>query len=364
MALTLAEVEALIEAPKVAPADGAVLCSRSTRPPARPRERFAGSRRGGGGYATCMARSAAAHEAGEITVGGRRLSIRRLDRIVFPRTATTKGELLDYYVRVGDVMLPHLRERLLHMHRYPEGVEGPRFWQKGCPEHRPAWMQTAPVWSRDKQANIDFCVVDELPALLWAVNIGSIELHTSLHTRADMQRPTTLAFDLDPGEGVDVIACAEVALRLRELLDGVGLRAFAKTSGSKGLQVYVPLNADVTYAQAKPAAKAIAEFLERDRPDLVVSRMAKALRRGKVLIDWGQNSEHKSMVCAYSVRAKARPTVSTPLLWDEVEAAVGAADAEMLAFEMTDVPARVARHGDLFADVLAREQQIGRLASA
>src|SRR5215210_4758733 len=156
--------------------------------------------------------------SGELEVGGRRLRIRHLDRIVFPRAGTTKGELLDYYIRIADSMLPHLRDRLLHMHRYPEGVEGPRFWQKACPEHRPDWVPVAPVWSRDKQANIDYCVVNELATLLWAVNLGSIELHTSLHLRHDLHRPAVLAFDLDPGEGVGLLQCGEVALRLRELM--------------------------------------------------------------------------------------------------------------------------------------------------
>jgi bifunctional non-homologous end joining protein LigD len=303
----------------------------------------------------------AVRSAGTIEVGGRQLKIGKLDRVVFPRAGVTKGELLDYYVRVGDTMLAHLRERQLHMHRYPEGVEGPRFWQKGCPEHRPAWMPVAPVWSEAKGATIDFCVVNELASLLWAVNIGSIELHTSLHTRDAMDRPTVLAFDLDPGEGVDVLACGEVALRLRALLDGVGLCGFVKTSGSKGLQVYVPLNADVTYAQTKPVAKAIAQTLEAQSPDRVISRMARAERRGRVLVDWGQNTEHKSMVCAYSVRAKERPTVSTPVTWEEVEAAVAAGDAARLRFEMADVLARIGRHGDLFAGVLAVEQDLARL---
>ena len=173
----------------------------------------------------------------ELTVDGRRLAIRNLDRVVFPRAGTTKGELLDYYVRIADAILPHLRERLLHMHRYPEGVEGPRFWQKGCPDHRPEWLPTAPVWSPDKQADIHFCVVNELAALLWAVNIGSIELHTSLHVRSDLHRPTVLAFDLDPGEGAGILDCCEVALRLRDLLGGVALRSLPKTSGSKGLRL-------------------------------------------------------------------------------------------------------------------------------
>jgi bifunctional non-homologous end joining protein LigD len=286
-----------------------------------------------------------------------RLAIRNLDRVVFPRAGTTKARLLDYYVRVADVLLAHLRDRLLHMHRYPEGVEGPRFWQKECPANRPEGVSAAPVWSRDKQADIDYCVIDELPGLLWAVNIGSIELHTSLHTRHDLHRPTSLAFDLDPGEGVSIVECAEVALWLRHALEAIGLRSVVKTSGSKGLQVYVPLNSDVTYAQTKPFAKGVAEALEGHSPDRVVSRMAKRLRPGKVLIDWSQNTEHKSMVCAYSVRAKTRPTVSTPVRWEEVEAAVSARDAGMLVFELDDVLRRVAEHGDLFDEVLTVEQR-------
>src|SRR3954470_9311326 len=192
----------------------------------------------------------------ELDVGGRKLAVKNLDRVVFPRAGVTKGAVLDYYARVGEVMLPHLRERLLHMHRYPEGVEGPRFWQKGCPEHRPEWMPTAPVWSRDKGENIDYCVVNELAALRWAVNIGSIELHTSLHRREELHRPTALAFDLDPGEGVGILECGEVALRLRELFAEMGRTALVKTSGSKGLQVYVPVeDGQPTYAETKPTSK-------------------------------------------------------------------------------------------------------------
>jgi bifunctional non-homologous end joining protein LigD len=289
-------------------------------------------------------------------VSGRSLTIGHLDRVVYPRTGTTKGELLDYYVQVADVMLPHLRDRLLHMHRYPEGVEGPRFWQKACPEHRPDWLPTAPVWSREKQADIHYCVVNELAALLWAVNLGSIELHTSLHRLDDLGRPTTLTFDLDPGDGM--LDCCEVGLRVRDMFAGVGLRSFAKTSGSKGLQVYVPVNTEVAYSQTKPLAKSIAELLERAAPDAVVSRMAKTLRAGRVLVDWSQNTEHKSMVCAYSVRAKQRPTVSTPVGWDEVEAAVDAGDADALVFEMNDVLERVADRGDLFEPVLTLRQPL------
>jgi bifunctional non-homologous end joining protein LigD len=288
----------------------------------------------------------------------RSLSIRNLDRVVYPHTGTTKGELLDYYARIADVMLPHLRDRLLHMHRYPEGVEGPRFWQKACPEHRPSWVETVPVWSRDKQADILYCVVNELPALLWAVNLGSIELHTSLHRRDDLHRPTVLAFDLDPGEGVGVLECCEVAVRVRDMFAGAGLRAFAKTSGSKGLQVYLPLNSEVTYAETKPLSRSIAEMLEAAAPDAVVSRMARSLRAGKVLVDWSQNTEHKSMVCAYSVRAKQRPTVSTPVDWHEVEEALDGGDPDALVFEMADVIARVEERGDLFEPVLSAKQEL------
>jgi bifunctional non-homologous end joining protein LigD len=306
--------------------------------------------------------AAFAAPGGEVEIGGRRLVIRNLDRVLYPQTGTTKAQLLDYYVRIGDVMLAHLRDRQLHMHRYPEGVGGPHFWQKGCPEHKPPWVPTAPVWSAEKDAAIEYCVVDDLATLLWAVNIGSLELHTSLHRVEEPHRPTVLAFDLDPGEGADILRCCEVGLRLRDLFAGLGLRSHAKTSGSKGLQVYVPLNTPVTYGETKPVARAVAELLEAERPDAVVSRMAKRLRAGRVLVDWSQNTEHKSMVCAYSVRAKARPTVSTPLAWAEVEATVGAGDAGRLVFEIGDVLERVAAHGDLFAGVLSERQELRRAA--
>lgn len=296
--------------------------------------------------------------AGQFDVGGRRLAIRHLDRVLFPRTGTTKSEVLSYYVEVSKYMLPHLHERLLHMHRYPEGVEGPRFWQKGCPEHRPRWMPTAPVWSRDKGQNIDYCVVNELAALLWAVNIGSIELHTSLHLRSHLHRPTVIAFDLDPGAGAGLMECCDVALRLRELFEQLGMETFVKTSGSKGLQLYVPLNAETSYEMTKPVARRIAEVLADQTRELVVSQMARSARAGKVLIDWSQNTEHKSMVCAYSVRAKQRPTVSTPVRWSEVEAALNAGDPGQLSFEMGAVRERLAELGDLFEPVLSTRQQL------
>jgi bifunctional non-homologous end joining protein LigD len=296
--------------------------------------------------------------ANEFDVGGRRLSIRNLDRVVFPHTGTTKAELLEYYIAISRLMLAHLRDRLLHMHRYPEGVEGPRFWQKGCPEFRPEWLPTVPVWSRDKGADIHYCVVNEPAGIVWAVNLGSLELHTSLHLRDDLDRPTAMAFDLDPGEGAGLVECCEVAVRLRELLGRLGLTSLAKTSGSKGLQVYVPLNSAVSYRETKSLSRAIAQLLEEQTPDAVVSRSARSARAGRVLIDWSQNTTHKSMVCAYSVRAKQRPTVSTPITWDEVHEAVDRGDAGMLVFEMRAVLERVAAFGDLFEEVLTKRQQL------
>jgi bifunctional non-homologous end joining protein LigD len=295
---------------------------------------------------------------GHLEVEGRRVRVTTLERVMFPQPGTTKGELLQYYIRIGSAMLPHLRDRQLHMHRYPEGVDGPRFWQKACPEHRPDWVPVALVWSRDKHAYIEYCVVNELATLLWAVNLGSIELHTSLHRCEELHRPTAMAFDLDPGPGTNILHCAEVALRLRELLTTIGVEAYPKTSGSKGLQVFLPLNTDVTYDFTKPAARRIAEIFEEQTPDAVVSRIDRAVRQGRVLVDWGQNTEHKSMVCVYSVRAKERPTVSTPLLWQELEAAVDSGRPEELVFEMSDVVERVHEHGDLFAPVLNQRQDL------
>jgi bifunctional non-homologous end joining protein LigD len=302
---------------------------------------------------TRMPRPASASPA--LDVGGRRLAIRNLDRVLYPQAGTTKAELLDYYVRVADAMLPHLRDRLLHMHRYPEGVEGPRFWQKECPDHRPKWLPMAPVPSPAKGRPIRYCVANELAAVVWAANIGSLELHTSLHRVDAPDRPTAVAFDLDPGAPAGLAECCAVAVRLRDLLAGVGLRCWPKTSGGKGLQVYVPLNrGEATYDDTKRFARTVAELLEAQTPDRVVSRMARALRAGKVLVDWSQNTPHKSTVCAYSVRARERPTVSTPVTWAEVEAG----DPGALRFEMADVLERVAAHGDLFAPVLTERQAL------
>jgi bifunctional non-homologous end joining protein LigD len=293
-----------------------------------------------------------------VTVGGRELALSNLDKVLYPEAGFTKGQVIDYYARVAEVLLPHLQGRPLTMKRYPDGVEGGHFYEKRCPKHRPEWLHTARIWSESHNEEVDYCVIDDLPSLIWAANLADLELHTSLSLASEMERPTSLVFDLDPGAPADVIDCAQVAIWLRGLFDRLGLRSHPKTSGSKGIQLYVPLNSDVTYAETKPFAKAVAETLERKFTDRVVSQMAKAKRKGRVLIDWSQNDRHKTTVCAYSLRAKPRPTVSTPLEWDELEAALEADDPGRFVFDAETVLRRVEEKGDLFAPLLSESQAL------
>jgi bifunctional non-homologous end joining protein LigD len=293
-----------------------------------------------------------------VTVEGRELTLSNLDKVLYPATGFTKGELIDWYSRMAAVLLPHLRGRPLTMKRYPDGVEAGHFYEKRCPKHRPEWVATAKVWSERHREEIDYCLVEDLPTLVWAANLADIELHTSLSLAAAIERPTALVFDLDPGPPADVLDCAQVAIWLRGMFEQLGLDAYPKTSGSKGLQVYVPLNAEVTYEQTKPFARAVAETLESKFPERVVSRMTKSERGGRVLIDWSQNDRHKTTVNVYSLRARERPTVSTPLEWEELEAALAAADANRLVFDHAAALERVAQKGDLFAPLLSQRQQL------
>jgi bifunctional non-homologous end joining protein LigD len=299
-----------------------------------------------------------ARQGTAVEVGGRRIVLRNLDKVFYPEAGFTKGDVVNYYARIAPAVLPHLRDRPLTLKRYPEGVEGPFFYEKRCPSHRPAWLRTAPIWSEGNQEFLRYCVVDDLPALVWAASIGDLELHTPLARAERFERPTALAFDLDPGSPADLLACCDVALLLRRLLERLDLSSFPKTSGSKGLQVYVPLDARATYDGTKAFAHAVARLLERAHPALVVERMAKSLRGGKVLVDWSQNDRNKTTVCVYSLRARPRPTVSTPLRWSEVERAARTRQAAGLVFEAREVLARVARHGDLFAPVLSLRQRL------
>ena len=286
-----------------------------------------------------------------VEVGGRQLKLSNLDKVLYPEPGFTKGEVIDYCTRVAPAVLPHLHARALTLKRYPNGVDGKYFYEKQKPSHAPEWVRSATVETGDR--DIDFVLCDDLPTLVWLANLADLELHPSLALAEDPDRPTVLAFDLDPGEPAALPECREVALLLRDTLADLGLDCLAKTSGSKGMQVYVPLNTPVTYDDTKPFAQALAQLLEKRHPKLVTSSMKKSLRPGRVFIDWSQNSRHKTTVAVYSLRARARPTVSTPVTWDEV------ADGEQaLVFETGAVLERIEEHGDLFAPVLDLKQKL------
>jgi bifunctional non-homologous end joining protein LigD len=295
----------------------------------------------------------------EVSVQGRTLRLTNLDKVLYPHTGFTKGDLIGYYAAIAPVLLPHLHDRPLTLKRYPDGVQGEHFYEKQCPSHRPDWVQTTAVWSGRTEREIDYCLCQDLPTLVWLGNLADLELHPSLSHAHALERPSTLAFDLDPGPPAGIVQCCEVALALRDMFTELGMRAFAKTSGLTGMQVYVPLNQrDVTYEQTKPFARAVADLLAHRRPRLVVSHMVKAARRGRVLIDWSQNDEHKTTVSVYSPRANTSPTVSTPVTWDEVAVCRDAEDPASLEFGPVQVLDRVREHGDLFAEVVSLRQSL------
>jgi bifunctional non-homologous end joining protein LigD len=296
-----------------------------------------------------------------VEVDGRELKLTNLDKVLYPEAGFTKGEVVDYYAKVAPAMVPHLRGRALTLRRFPEGVDDTdgAFFEKRCPKHRPEWVQTTRITA--ETGEIDFCVCEDLPTLVWMAQLAAIELHPSLSLASRLERPTVLAFDLDPGPPADVLDCCRVAMRLRDLFAHFGVECFPKTSGSKGLQVYVPLNTEADYGETKPFAKAIAQLLEKQTPDQVVSKMKKAERKGKVFVDWSQNHERKTTIAVYSLRAREWPTASTPLSWEEVERAAESEDADSLVFEAGDVLKRIERHGDLFAPVLELKQELPQL---
>ena len=300
----------------------------------------------------------------QVEVDGRELKLTNLDKALYPAAGFTKGEMVDYYARVADAIVPHLAGRAVTLRRFPEGVEDldAAFFEKRCPKHRPKWVKTARVEAGPRAGKIDFCVCDSRPTLVWMAQLAAIELHPSLSLSRAPKRPTVLAFDLDPGPPADVVECCRVALRLREMFDHFGLQCFPKTSGAKGLQVYVPLNdKGASYEITKPFAKAIAQLLEKQTPERVVSKMKKEHREGKVFVDWSQNHQRKTTICVYSLRARERPTVSTPVTWDEVARAAERENAASLVFEAADVLARLDERGDLFAPVLELEQELPEL---
>src|SRR5216110_1600626 len=294
----------------------------------------------------------------ELVVEGRKIQVSNLGKVLYPKVGFTKGQVIDYYVRIAPVLLPHLKDRPLTMKRYPNGVDKEFFYEKNCPAHRPKWVKTAKVWSEGNNRTMDYCLAQDLPTLVWAANLADLELHTSLAKKKDVARPTMMVFDLDPGAPADIVQCCQVGLWLRNLLTKMKLKAFAKTSGSKGLQVYVPLNTSATFDQTKDLSRALAQHLEGEHGNLVTSNMSKALRKGKVFVDWSQNDEHKTTICAYSLRAKGEPTVSTPVTWDEVTNCLKKKDPKLLVFPSHHVLKRVEKLGDLFDPVEGVKQNL------
>lgn len=295
----------------------------------------------------------------ELKIGKHKVRLSNLEKVFYPKAGFTKGNLIDYYVRIAPVLLPHLKDRPLTLKRYPNGVDGEFFYQKEAPDHRPEWIQTAPVPVKERVIN--FCLINDLASLVWAANLADIELHPLLSKHTDTTRPTALAFDLDPGLPADVRDCARVALRLRKLFGGWGLDCYPKTSGSKGFQVYVPLNTNITFDETKEFAHFVARTLEAETPKQVTSNMSKALRTGKVFVDWSQNDTHKTTICVYSLRAKEQPTVSTPMTWEEVEAGAEGNKLESFVFQSETVLSRAEKMGDPFEPVLRQKQKLPSL---
>jgi bifunctional non-homologous end joining protein LigD len=293
-----------------------------------------------------------------VEIEGKRLSLTNLEKVLYPATGFTKGQVIDYYARIAPVLLPHLAGRPLTLKRYPGGVDQQFFFEKNATKHRPDWVKTAPIWSEGNQRDVNYILANNLPTLVWIANLAGIELHPSLSLAKDISCPTMMVFDLDPGPPANIVQCCQVGIWLREIFEHFGLQSFPKTSGSKGLQIYIPLHTPTSYDATKPFAHALARLLEQEHPKLVVSDMKKALRSSKVLVDWSQNDEHKTTISIYSLRAREHPTVSTPVTWEEVQQALKKKDAGLLVFEADHVLKRVEKSGDLFEPVLKLKQKL------
>jgi bifunctional non-homologous end joining protein LigD len=306
--------------------------------------------------------SAAAAAGTEVKVGKRLLKLTNLNKVLYPATGFTKGQVIDYYSRIAPTMLPHLKGRPTTRKRYPNGVDGIFFYEKNVPEHRPDWIKTVNVWSETNNDHTHYVLVDEVPTLVWLANLAALELHTLLAKVPKLQQPTMMVFDLDPGPPADILDCIRIATHLREMFDHLKLKCLCKTSGGKGLHLYVPLNTPgVTFEKTKSFARSIAQLLEQEMPNDVTHNMRKELRKGKIFVDWSQNDDHKTTVCAYSLRAREHPTVSTPVTWEELEAARKARNAKQLVFEAGDVLKRVEKLGDLFEPVRTLKQKLPKL---
>ena len=299
-----------------------------------------------------------------LDIEGKSVAVSNLEKVYYPKAGFTKGEVLKYYIEIAPVLLPHLKSRPLTLKRYPNGVDAPFFYEKQCPKPHPSFVKTFAVARHHKEGEVEYCLVQNLPTLVWAANLGDLELHTFLSVAPRVHRPTQVVFDLDPGAPANAVQCAQVALWIRDMFTRLGLECFVKSSGSKGMQLYVPLNTPVTYAETSPFAKAVAQTLEKAHPELVVSDMKKHLREGKVLVDWSQISETKTTVCVYSLRAKEQPFVSMPLEWKEVEQCLKKKDASLVFFTAEEALKRVGKKGDLFAPVLTLKQSLKQALKA
>src|ERR1700728_2098445 len=293
-----------------------------------------------------------------IEVQGKQLKLSNLEKVLYPAVGFTKKQVIDYYVRIAPAIIPHLAGRALTRKRYPDGVEGEPFFEKNAPMHRPDWVKTVPIWSDRTRRTVHYVLADDMATLVWLANLAALELHPSLALATDITCPTEMVFDLDPGPPANIVQCCQVGLWLREIFEHFNLRSFPKTSGSKGLQIYVPLNTPVTYEATKLFSHALAQLLEHDHREQVVSEMKKQVRTGKVFVDWSQNDEHKTTIGVYSLRAREHPTVSTPVTWDEVERAHKKKDAGLLVFEAQEAVARFEKMGDLFEPVLELKQKL------
>src|SRR5580693_10735102 len=293
-----------------------------------------------------------------VDIQGRHLKLSKLEKVLYPATGFTKKDVIDYYALIAPAMIPHLAGRALTRKRYPDGVDGEPFFEKNAPMHKPDWVKVAPIWSGRNRRTVNYILADDLATLVWLANLAALELHPSLALATDITCPTEMVFDLDPGPPANIVQCCQVGLWLREIFDHFGLKSFPKTSGSKGLQIYVPLNTPTKYEATKTFAHALAQLLEHDHREMVVSDMKKSIRTGKVFVDWSQNDEHKTTIAVYSLRAREHPTVSTPVTWEEVGRALKKKDANLLVFEAPQTVSRVEKLGDLFAPVLELKQRL------
>jgi len=296
-----------------------------------------------------------------VEINGRHLKLSNLEKVLYPATGFSKGQVIDYYARVAPALIPHFAGHPLTLKRYPNGVDQPFFFEKNATQHRPDWVKTTPIWSEGNQRTVNYILLDDLATLIWIANLAAIELHPSLSLAQDITEPALVVFDLDPGPPADIVQCCQVGLWLRDIFEHFGLQSFPKTSGSKGLQIYVPLNTATNYDVTKSFAHALARWLESEHRNLVVSDMKKELRKGKVFVDWSQNDEHKTTIGVYSLRARERQTVSTPVRWEEVEQCLKKKDAKLLVFEADEVLKRVDKMGDLFAPLLKLKQKLPKL---